>query len=116
MPRFCQGATGVALVFDVTVPESLDASKKWLEFITSWNTAQHDFSIVLVGNKTDLHPNIPIETIQTFCIKHQIAEYIPCSAKSGKNVKRVFQSLCSAMQRNQHGITEHAPSIVHSPT
>ena len=116
MPRFCQGATGLALVFDVTVPESLEAASKWLEFITSWNSPQHDFAVVLVGNKSDLQPAIPIETIQAFCTKHQISAYIPCSAKTGKNVKRVFQSLCSTMQRNDLRFPEHAPHIAQSPT
>jgi small GTP-binding protein len=116
MPRFCQGATGVALVFDVTTPESLKAASQWLEFILSWNISQENFSVVLVGNKTDLQPVIPQKTIQAFCTHHHIIDYIPCSAKTGKDVKRIFSTLCSAMQRNQLVLTEHQPSLVNSPT
>lgn len=116
MPRFCQGATGIALVFDVTAPETLKAASHWLAFISSWNTSQESPAIILVGNKTDQQAGIPLKTIQEFCTHHPISEYIPCSAKTGKNVKLVFNALCSAMQRNQLGLTEHTPSLVHSPT
>jgi small GTP-binding protein len=116
MPRFCQGATGIALVFDVTAPESLSAASQWLEFIASWNTAQENPAIILVGNKADQQSAIPLSTIQKFRTRHPISEYIPCSAKTGDNVKLVFSALCSAMQRNQLGLTEHPPSLVHSPT
>ncbi len=116
MPRFCQGASGVALIFDVTEPTSLEVAGNWLEFISSWNTTQGDYAIVLVGNKTDLRQVISEKSIQAFCTRHQIANYILCSAKTGKNVNLVFSALCSAMQRHQLGSTEHTPSLVHSPT
>ncbi len=116
MPRFCQGATGLVLVFDVTRPESLEVAGQWLEFISSWNTSQGTFSVVLVGNKTDQEQVIPLKTIQAFCTHHLITDYVPCSAKKGENVKFVFGTLCSAMQRNQLGLTEHTPNLVHSPT
>ena len=116
MPRFCQGATGIALVFDVTAPESLKTARQWLEFISSWNSCQQNLAVILVGSKTDQPPVIPLKTIQEFCVHHPISDYIPCSAKTGKNVELVFSALCSAMQRNQLGLTEHTPSLVHSPT
>lgn len=116
MPRFCQGATGVALVFDVTKPESLETASQWLEFIASWNTCHGNQAIVLVGNKNDLHPTISQKAIQLFCARHQIADYITCSAKTGKNVKRVFDTLCSVLQHNKLVFTEYAPSLAHTPT
>jgi len=115
MPRFCQGAAGVVLVFDVTMPTSLEAAGQWLEFISSWNTTLGSFAIILVGNKADIHPAIPQKTIQAFCTHHHISDYIPCSAKTGNNVRRVFSTLCTAMQRNQLGLSEYAPSFVSSP-
>lgn len=116
MPRFCQGATGVALVFDVTQPESLETASQWLKFISSWNTCYGTLAIVLVGNKTDLQPTISPKAIRLFCARHQIADYIPCSAKTGKNVKRVFDTLCSALQHNQLVFTKYAPSLAHPLT
>ncbi len=116
MPRFCQGATGVVLVFDVTKPESLETASQWLEFISSWNICHGNQAIVLVGNKTDLQSTISPKAIQLFCARHQIANYITCSAKTGKNVKRAFNTLCSALQHNKLGFTEYTPSLAHTPT
>ncbi len=116
MPRFCQGATGVVLVFDVTEPNSLEVTRSWLEYIASWNTAPGSFALVLVGNKIDLGQVISDESIQIFCTQNHIVDYILCSAKTGKNIKLVFSTLCSAMQRHQLGSTEQTPSLVRSPT
>ena len=116
MPRFCQGATGVALVFDLTTPESIETAGQWIEFIKSWNSSIDQMALVLVGNKFDLQPAIALETIYDFCTRHHITDYIPCSAKTGKNVKLAFSTLSSAMQRNQLSLAEQAPSVAHSPT
>ncbi len=116
MPRFCQGATGVALVFDVTEPKSLEVANKWLEFISSWNTSQGNFAVILVGNKIDLESTVSQRTIQAFCTRHNISDYISCSAKTGKNVQLVFSKLCTAMQRNQQGFIAPTHSLIQSPT
>jgi small GTP-binding protein len=116
MPRFCQGATGVVLVFDVTEPETLDIACQWLEFISSFNNLQRDFAVILAGNKGDLSAVIAQNTIQSFCAKHNILDYIRCSAKTGENVRLVFDSLCSAMQRNHLVVTEQANNLARSPT
>ena len=100
MPRFCQGATGIVLVFDVTDPASLESAGQWLTHIASYNPSPPEYAVVLAGNKFDQSPGILLEDIQSFCDQYQILDYIPCSAKTGENVKRVFQTLCSRMQRS----------------
>jgi small GTP-binding protein len=95
MPRFCQGATGLVLVFDLTTPESLEVASQWLEFIKSWNPSSDQMAVVLVGNKFDLEPAIAVETIYDFCTRYQITSYIPCSAKTGKNLKFFVPSVLS---------------------
>lgn len=99
MPRFCGGATGVLLVFDLTAPESLEEAANWLERIASYTNASEQYAIVLVGNKSDLPPQVSPEVIHSFCSVHNLADYIQCSAKSGENVKEAFEIMCSAMQR-----------------
>jgi small GTP-binding protein len=106
MPRFCQGATGIVLVFDVTTPGSLDSAGRWLTHIASYNPTPPEYAVVLAGNKLDQSPIISLEDIQIFCDHHQIPDYIPCSAKTGENVKRVFQTLCTRMQRSCFERTE----------
>ena len=116
MPRFCQGATGVVLVVDVTELDSLDIAGEWLEFISSFNNLQQEFAVILAGNKGDLPGVLPQNSIQRFCARHNIMEYITCSAKTGKNVRLVFDSLCSAMQRNHLAVTEPSSNLAQSPT
>ena len=111
MPRFCQGATGVVLVIDVTEPESLDTASQWLEFISSFNNLQQELTVVLAGNKGDLPGLITQKKIQRVCARHNIMEYIPCSAKTGENVRLVFDSLCSAMQRNHLAVTTPSSNL-----
>lgn len=116
MPRFCRGATGVILVFDLTAPESLEAADQWLKRLSSDTISLQEYTVVLVGNKVDLPPNIQQETIRTFCATHHIKYYIQSSAKTGKNVKHIFETLCSVMQREHLGLTEHAQTLAQSPT
>ena len=116
MPRFCQGASGVVLVVDVTEPDSLDTASQWLEFISSFNSLQQDFAVVLAGNKGDLPGVLTQNRVQLFCARHNIMKYIPCSAKTGENVRLVFDSLCSAMQRNHLAVTEPVSNLAQSPT
>jgi small GTP-binding protein len=116
MPRFCTGATGVVLIFDVTVRESLETARKWLQYISSWNVHNPNFSVVLVGNKTDLPQRIQPEAIQTVCKEENITAYVPCSAKTGKNIKVVFNMLCSAMQRAHLELIEQPRSLMYSST
>ncbi len=116
MPRFCQGATGVILVVDVTKSRSLDTAGQWLEFISSFNNVQQEFAVVLAGNKGDLPAVLSQKRIQLFCARHNIMEYIQCSAKTGANVRVVFDSLCSAMQRKHLVLTTSSSNFAQSPT
>jgi small GTP-binding protein len=100
MPRFCNGATGVMIVFDLTNPDSLEEGAKWMHRISSYIGSPKQYAVVLVGNKADLTPRISTSEIQTFCNLHHISDYIRCSSKSGENVKLAFEALCSAMQRD----------------
>ena len=103
-------------MFDLTVPESLETARKWLHYISSWNAPDHEYSVVLVGNKADLTPHIQPKTIHSVCAEERITEYIQCSAKSGKNIKRVFDTLCSAIQRTHLEFNEQPHNLMHSST
>jgi len=116
MPRFCQGATGIVLVFDVTEPTSLDSAGHWLAHIASYNSTPPEYAVVLAGNKLDKSPTIPLEDIQTFCDQNHITDYIPCSAKTGENVKRVFHILCTQLQQNCFNLTETATKVTPTST
>jgi small GTP-binding protein len=110
MPRFCNGAVGVMVVFDLTDPSSLEAAATWLKHIRSFPGLPQEYVVMLVGNKADLPRKVSQEVIDRFCAAHGITEYLPCSAKSGENVTHVFRTLCSVLQDCIPGLTEE-PSI-----
>lgn len=112
MPQFCSGAAGIVLVFDLTNPASLDEAAKWLKLVNSSTNPLDSCAVVLVGNKADLSPKMSLEVIDAFCHTHKIQHYISCSAKTGENVRRVFQTLCSVMQRCVPALTE-PPRVLH---
>jgi small GTP-binding protein len=100
MPQFCSGATGVILVFDMARPTTLTEGSSWLDMFNRFAHPSHRQAIVLAGNKSDLRLQIPKGEIHQFCRFHNIAGYLECSAKTGKNVARVFELLCSTIQNN----------------
>ena len=99
IPQFCSGAIGLVLVFDQARSDTLNASAEWLDLIGRYAHPFHSKAIVLVGAKSDLASRVPLHEINTFCTEHKIAAFIPCSAKTGANVHRVFESLTTFIQR-----------------
>ena len=112
MPRFCRGAMGVLLVFDLSDESSLEAAANWLERIKSYVNSVDDFAVVLVGNKSDLPVKVSQEQIEAFCSAHRIRDYLPCSAKSGENIKLTFEVLCSAIQRHFPILAELSKALI----
>ncbi len=98
MPRFCSGAVGVMVVFDLSDPTSLGEAATWLKHIQTFTDLGQEFVVVLAGNKADLPRRVSDEAIERFCADHGVTEYLPCSAKSGENVALVFRTLCSVLQ------------------
>lgn len=111
MPRFCSGAVGVMLVFDLSDPTSLDEATTWLEHIRKFSDPGHQHIVVLAGNKADLPRRVSEDAIGRFCKTHGVSTYVPCSAKSGENVALAFKALCSVLQDCIPGLVEQ-PSIL----
>ncbi|MDO8055562.1 MAG: Rab family GTPase [Candidatus Hermodarchaeota archaeon] len=114
-PQFCSGASGVVLVVDQTRPDTLSEAVRWLEIVSRYAHPLHREAIVLAGTKSDLTSKIPQNEIHDFCRTHDIFAFIPCSAKTGYNVTKVFTSLSTAIQRLQlKPRTPEAPYLVTS--
>ncbi len=99
MPRFCAGTTGLVLVFDQTRPQTLEEACDWLKLVQQHAYPNERIVIILAGTKSDLPVHVPKNRIDHFCHEYQISHYVPCSAKTGLYVDRVFSSLASAIQR-----------------
>jgi small GTP-binding protein len=99
MPKFCSGAVGLILVFDQTRPQTLEEAYDWLKLVKEHAYLNGETVIILAGAKSDLPVHVPKNRIDSFCHQHQISNFVPCSAKSGLNVDRVFSYLASAIQQ-----------------
>ncbi|MHA2246138.1 MAG: GTP-binding protein [Candidatus Hodarchaeales archaeon] len=91
--QFYIGAQGAFLVFDLTIPKSLDSLHSWIEEIEE---TVGKMPIVLLGNKADLNKlySVSADDIAKFLAQHpNIATYLPTSAISGINVEKAFREL-----------------------
>ncbi len=94
--KFYAQAQGALLVFDLTVPKSLDnLNLTWIQDIEQ---ITGEIPFVLIGNKVDLkelQAVSPIE-IANFIDQHpNIAAHFNTSALTGENVERAFSELTS---------------------
>ena len=91
--KFYIKAKGALLVFDLTVPKSLDNLHSWIGDIQE---ITGEIPFVLIGNKADLSElrAISPEEINTFLRgKSDIAAYLDTSALAGTNVESAFNGL-----------------------
>ena len=114
-PQFCPGASGVVLVVDQTRLDTLIEARKWLDLVNRYAQPLHREATVLAGTKSDLATKITQKEIHDFCRRHDIFAFIPCSAKTGHNINKVFTNLSTAIQRAQpEPRTKEMPYLVTS--
>ncbi|MEW6233252.1 MAG: Rab family GTPase [Chloroflexota bacterium] len=86
---FYRGSSAVALVYDITVRESLDNLSKWVAEIRA-SLPQVPF--IVVGNKIDLERMVDPAQAQTFAAAIG-APYTETSCLTGEGVEEMFRSL-----------------------
>ncbi len=91
-PNFYVGAQAIMLVYDVTVPESLQALTEWLR--RSRKYAPHA-PIIIVGNKIDLGLAFPPLWGRLFA-RYAGARHGFVSARTSENVHQAFRLLAEA--------------------
>ena len=89
---YYKGANGVLLVYDITKRDTFKKLDFWLEDLKKNSDDIDNLFIFLVGNKSDLEENreVSVEEANEFA-KNKKLPYLEVSAKSGKNVKEVFE-------------------------
>ncbi|MHA1684191.1 MAG: Rab family GTPase [Promethearchaeota archaeon] len=107
LPKFCIGASGCLLLFDVTRPETFHAVEDWFDiiktntFIDLKNEINVPIPVLLVGSKIDLKPRattlVDEREILQFVKKSGVNGYHEISSKTGVNVENVFHTLTKAM-------------------
>lgn len=95
--RYCQGASGGILVFDLTRPQTLDSIPRWVEAFRE--AVGPEPVLLLLGNKADLDKKrkIPIEEGENIAKKLGLYSYSETSAKTGHQVTKAFTTLAEVM-------------------
>lgn len=95
--KFFSKAQGAILVFDITVPKTLDSLHTWIDDI---HNVTGEIPLILLGNKIDLSNlrAITTEEIIQFLEHHPyIGSHFLTSALNGQNVEKAFTNLVSLM-------------------
>ena len=103
-PMYYRNASGAIVIYDVTKKDSFDGAKSWIEEIL--RRGNHECVIALLGNKYDLSKEIKVDkdTVQEYITKNNILHFYT-SAKTGKNIKQVFDSVIKKLlSKNDEGI------------
>ena len=91
---FYEGASGALLAFDLSRQNTFSAMKTWLSEMRSIIT--NDIPKVIVGNKSDLIPEIgqiiDKNAVEQYA-KNEKCFYVETSAKTGENVEKAFLEL-----------------------
>ena len=88
---FYKGAHCVFIVYDIRREETFNKLRDWLNEVKM--NSDPEIAMVLVGNQCDMESErkVTIEMAKNFCIQEKLDGLIETSAKSGKNVKELFQ-------------------------
>lgn len=103
---YYKGTSGAMLIYDMTVPKTLESLANWIEDLIE-NSGRGKVPIILLGNKSDLTDQIIVteEDAKAFLAKIQdhLADsnkspaHIHTSAVTGRNVKEAFETLVREM-------------------
>ena len=91
MSSFYRGADAVMFVYDTSSMESFMSLNRWWREYNAYGNATKSVAI-LVGNKTDLQRNVPIETARSWAVTHSLC-YEEVSAKTNNNIVNAFDTL-----------------------
>ena len=102
-PTFARGSSGGIFMYDITRKSSLDKIEEWLNIFKKNLTKEESQIIILgVGGKKDLDSErtTAFENTKDLALTHNIYDLIECSAKTGENVEKIFESITNKMLIN----------------
>ena len=91
-PMYYRGAKVAVVVYDITKKNTLTGAKSWVAELQNNN---HGCIIILVGNKCDLREpgGVYGDDGREYARDHNLI-HIESSAKTGYNVKKIFNIIC----------------------
>ncbi len=94
-PRFCQGASGVLLCFDISDNDSFNELPNWIRYYRNLKTqSQKKIPILLLATKCDLEHRVSNDKIQDLMQKYELKEIFFVSIKDLKSKREeIFKIL-----------------------
>ncbi|XP_032059133.1 ras-related protein Rab-7b isoform X2 [Aythya fuligula] len=106
-PLKMQGSDGCVLAFDVTDRESFESLDNWrADFLEKVIPRDHDFPMVVLGNKIDLCDRQVSKELASAWCKEKDIPYFEVSAKNNINVAQAFETLAKQALTTYKGIFE----------
>ncbi|NVM38625.1 MAG: GTP-binding protein, partial [Candidatus Lokiarchaeota archaeon] len=106
---FYEGAFGALIVFDLSRHQTFSSMKTWLSEMRS--LVNDDIPSVIIGNKTDLIPEIgqiiDRSEVEEYA-KKEGCFYVETSAKTGENVENAFLDLTHRMIKKMEKILNNS--------
>jgi len=96
--HFYVGTQFVILVFDLTKLASFRNIKRWYSDVKNNISNFNEIEVLLCGNKCDLKEEIKIPREKALSLATELnIEYLETSAKSGKNINKIFVNMINNM-------------------
>jgi small GTP-binding protein len=94
LPKFCLGARGAMLAFDLNRFSTFLKLDEWLKLIRE-NT--EDIPIIVIGTKADLHRAVDRKEVIDYAKSNGLKAYFETSSKDDVNVTPAFEYIAKQM-------------------
>jgi len=110
IPNYIRDSSAAIIVFDLTNPASFQSVDKWMEDVR--NERGTDAVIALVGNKVDkVEERAVSKEAGEEKAKRFSSLYAETSAKTGGNIKELFNNIAKALGKNDVPVTEEKRGV-----
>lgn len=110
IPNYIRDSSAAIIVFDITNPASFESVDKWMEDVR--NERGTDAVVALVGNKVDkVEERVVSKEAGEEKAKKFSSLYAETSAKTGSNIKELFNNIAKALGKNEVPVTEEKRGI-----
>jgi len=103
LPIYARGSSGGIFMYDITRLSSLNNLDEWLSvFKEKLGVEEKKIPILLVGGKKDLSDDNSVSKkyAMQFALSRGIYDIIECSAKTGENVEKIFETIVYKILKN----------------
>ncbi|EKX72116.1 Ras family Rab small STP-binding protein [Theileria equi strain WA] len=99
-PMYYRGSAAAIIVYDITVRDSFDQAKSWIQELKSY--VEPNIVLGLAGNKVDLEDqrSVNLDIVKEFA-KANDCIFMETSAKTGHNINKLFMELARKIPREK---------------